>query len=422
MPANSGEKWSLSTGQRIARAFAKWMPWTFIGIILIFVYFGVANVVLLADDAKSTATLTAAELKDRIDELRWILELILAASGLFTIAQGIAAGFSAKSFSDQAEGMLAEIRGLFPVFQLLDERRKEANANLPNLDQAFTQISPAQSLGGRAYGNLSLNFRQRLLSADRNLPYEWLGRDSPPDVFAHNLRRLAQFYSAKFTYEWERGSGSLGDIEHALFLLSLATRKAGSKFYLLNDLGNIHVVYFKVLKSLPPPAPSSRGLELRDALNRARTCFEDSITAQFRQLRAYYNLAVIEADLAPAMAHEEPREDGLDLAIDHLRKGLHYREWEQAQNDEFTCNALYNLACYYARLSPRRRFAEGATLCVLRKAAKFGLIDPEYVRSDFASEKGDFYTLLKEGQPKTKSILNKVRSELSVRYRMAERQ
>jgi hypothetical protein len=50
------------------------------------------------------------------------------------------------------------------------------------------------------------------------------------------------------------------------------------------------------------------------------------------------------------------------------------------------------------------------------------LIDPEYVRSDFTSEKGDFHTLLKEGQPKTKSILNKVRSELSVRYRMAERQ
>jgi hypothetical protein len=418
MPANSGERWSLSTGQRIARAFAKWMPWTFIGVILIFVYFGVANVVLLADDAKSTATLTAAELKDRIDELRWILELILAASGLFTIAQGIAAGFSAKSFSDQAEGMLAEIKGRFPVFQLLEERRKEANANLPNLDQAFTQNSLAQSLGGRSYGNLSLKFRQQLLSAERTFPYEFVGRDEPPEVFARNLRRLAQFYSAKFTYECERGSGSLGDIEHALYLLSLAIRKVGSKFYLLNDLGNAHVVYFKVLNSLPSSASSSRRAEMRDVLNRARSCFEDSITAQGRQLRAYYNLAVIEADLAP----ERSSEQGLDLAIGHLRKGLQYREWEQTQNDEFTCNALYNLACYYARLSVRRKFAEGAAGCVLRKAAKFGLIDPEYVRADFTTEKGDFYTLLKEGQPKTKLILNRVRGELSVHYRTAERQ
>jgi len=420
---------------------AKWLPVTFICVIIVLVCFGVADLRVLAATSQADATLTAAELKDRIEELRWILELILATSGLFTIAQGVAAGFSAKSFADEAKDKLAEIKqesqafqkraesvldeatSQFKTLRLLEDRRREAIDNLPNLDQAFIKIS-SYSLGGRSYGNLPPMLRQQLLSAERVFPYEFMGRDEPPDVFARNVRRLAQFYSAKFSYERERGSGSLGDIEHALHLLTLAIRKAGSRFYLLNELGNVHVVYFGVLSLLPRPCLNSGRSELQDALNRARGCLEDSVIVQRRQLRAYYNLAHIEANLAPRLATESASKKasvhGLKLAIAHLREGLRYREWEQTEIPEFTCNALYNLACYHARLASHSRFHEKAAVAVLRKAAKLGLIDPEYVCVDFTTEKGDFYTLSNEGQPETKSTLKKVQHELSHRYRMAE--
>jgi hypothetical protein len=423
-----------SAGQKTVRAVAKWMPFAFIAVVFVLLSFGIADIRVLAANSSSEATLTAAELKDKIDELRWILELILAASGLFTIAQGIAAGFSARSFADEAKGILAEAnarfagftqdtnailaeaRQRFTTFSLLEERRKEANANLPNLDKALSQISPAHSLGGRFYGNLPMKLRQELLSAERIFPYEVVGHDDQPDEFARNLRRLAQFYSAKFSYERERGSGSLGDLEHAQYLLSLAIRKTGSSFYLLNDLGNVHIVYYRVLNSLPGSGSNSRRAELQDTLNRARSCFEDSITAQPRQLRAYYNLAVIEADLAPARANGE----GLRLAIGQLRKGLKYREWEQTTNKEFTCNALYNLACYYARLSAHSGFAKKAAVAVLRKAAKYGRIYPEYVNADFNTEKGDFYALTKTAPPETIQILNRIQHELSRHNRLTE--
>jgi len=414
----------------ISRAFSKWAPWLFIGVILILVFYGIGDIRVLAAKSKADATLTAAELKDKIEDLKWILELILAASGLFTIAQGIAAGFSARSFADEAKGMLAEIKGQFPVFKLLEERRQEAVANLPNLDQAFAKIS-SYGLGNRAYGNLPFKLRQELLSAETFLPYRFMGRDDPPEVFALNLKRLAQFYSAKFTYEQKLGSGSLEDLEYARYLLSLAIRKAGSKFYLLNELGNVHMVHFKVLSTLPGPCLKSGRSELRDALSLARGCFDDSIIVQRQQLRAYYNLAYIEADLAPELTPEEAPDRSLNLAVAHLREGLKFGEWEQTENHEFTCNALYNLACYHARLftcfslilnAPMAAEHEKETVTALHKAAKLGLIDPEYVCVDFTRENGDFSTLIRNGLPETKATLTKVRAELSHHYRMAERQ
>ena len=103
------KNWTLTPANRAVRAAAKWMPIGFICVILLLVYFGVTTLQVLAAKSPADATLTAAELKDKIDELRWVLELILAASGLFTIAQGIAAGFSAKSFSDRSRIISASL-------------------------------------------------------------------------------------------------------------------------------------------------------------------------------------------------------------------------------------------------------------------------------------------------------------------------
>ncbi len=85
----------------IRTSLPRLLPLLFIGIILVLVYLGVSDLVVLAADAKGTATLNAAELKDRIDELKWILGLIVTAAGLFTLAQGVAAGFAAQSLPNR---------------------------------------------------------------------------------------------------------------------------------------------------------------------------------------------------------------------------------------------------------------------------------------------------------------------------------
>ena len=298
MPGIAKKNWTLTPANRAVRATAKWMPIGFICVIILLVYFGVTTLQVLAAKSPADATLTAAELKDKIDELRWVLELILAASGLFTIAQGIAAGFSAKSFSDQAEGMLAEAMSRFKVFKLIEDRRNSATAYLASLESSLTSSSPLEDADEgfnwqrRFYEKMLLATREELLSAEQIFPYVVVGKADPADLYARNLRYLAQFYWAKFVYERERGLGYLEDIERAKYLLEQAMQTIGKMFYLLNDMGNIHLEYYKVLKAHKMPGNSAHlpikpdRSELENALENARNSFkgaypnsEEAITA-----------------------------------------------------------------------------------------------------------------------------------------------
>lgn len=59
-----------------------------------------------ADEAKAP---DLGKLEEKLNDLRWILTLILAAAGLFTVVQGIAAGFSAQNFQKQAEDAIKRL-------------------------------------------------------------------------------------------------------------------------------------------------------------------------------------------------------------------------------------------------------------------------------------------------------------------------
>ena len=263
------------------------------------------------------------------------------------------------------------------------------------------------------YEKMPLKTRQELLSAERIFPYEVVGQNEPADNYARNLRHLAQFYWTKFIYERVHGMGNLGDLERAEHLLDLAIRKIGAAFYLLNDMGNIHLEYYKLYAKSLSQHTGLDPVELSRAQDRARRCFEDSIVVQRHQLRAYFNLAYVEAELSPHAS----RVQSLRKAIADLREGLKHPNWERAPIPDQTCGALYNLGCYYARLAPNDPKAESACVAVLRKAARLGLISPLEVERDFHSKDGDFNAILKGARPETRSILGKLEKDLGRHYR-----
>jgi len=396
-----------------------WLPWLCIGVILILVYYGIGDILVMAASTHESGALTAAELKDRIDELKWILGLIVTTAGLFTVAQSVAAGFNARSFTEQAERMLEETRARFKILPLLEGLYSDAFANLANLERTLASNSPVNSPDEgfnwqrRFYEKMPLKLRQELSSADQIIPYEVVGQSDLPDAYTRNLRRLAKFYWSKFIFERERGAGYLGDLERAEYLLDLAMRKIGSAFYLLNDTGNILIEFYKVhAKSLPPEPTRFDKAELEKTLQRARRSFEDSIAVEKRQLRAYFNLAFIETRPGAAAA----REENLRAAIGFLKKGLDYPNWEREPVDEFRCSALYNLGCYYARLAAFDPAAEGSCIEVLRKAAALGLISPQDVEHDFTAPDGDFYKLMQAATPERRSLFAELQDQLPANY------
>ena len=436
MPTGSQERWRLRSlwnglrqgwrRMRVSFHLSKWMPWVFFGIILVLVYHGIADIVVMAADAHDTATLTAAELKDRIDELKWILGLIVTTAGLFTVAQGIAAGFNAQNFNKQAENSLTqleniqkEVKARYTIYSQLAELWANAYVNMTVILQSDSPVqNPDEGFHWRRgfYEKLPLKIRQELISAEQIVPYEITGQNESAELHVLKLRRLARFYWSKFIYDRTRGSSSLGDLEHAEYLLELAMRKIGPAFYLQNDMGNIYIEHFRALsKSLPTHRTALDLAELKKTLDHARQSFADSIAAQKEQLRAYFDLASIEADLEDSPADKEKN---LGRAIGYLRDGLQYPKWEHEPVDEFTCNALYNLACFHARLvSPKRKFAEKATMAVLRKAAKIGLVSKTDVARDFNTPDGDFQILLTAATPEKKLVLKRLERELTRNYR-----
>jgi hypothetical protein len=360
-------------------------------------------------------------LKAKEDDLKWILGLIVTIAGLFTIAQGVAAWFNAQNFTQQAEKLLADVKSRFSVFATLQERREDAFVKLNSLEQFLALSSPVKNADEgfdwrrRVYEKLPLKLRRELLTAEQMFPYEATCQNDPADVSARNLRRLALFYWSKFIYERDWGAGHLLDLEHAEYLLDLAMRRIGSVFYLLNDMGNIQIELYKLYSGSRPPVQTTldRAASLR-ILARARQCFSDSVAVERRQLRAYHNLAFIEAELDPG-TDEKSR---LRKAIDLLRDGLRYPNWERTPVKEHVCTAHYNLACYYARLSAWDRGAVEACVAVLRKAAKEALVPPLDVERDFNTENGDFYGLLQKATPTTVALMRKLEHELPRKYQI----
>ncbi len=62
-----------------------------------------------ANAADGSKPLDLSALETKLNDFRWILTLILASAGLFTVVQGIAAGFNAQNFQKQAESAIKQL-------------------------------------------------------------------------------------------------------------------------------------------------------------------------------------------------------------------------------------------------------------------------------------------------------------------------
>ena len=393
----------------------------------------------------------ADALMEREEDLKWILGFILGAAALFAFAQGASTWFSAESFNKQAEDSLgrakesetsarnilaeigksadkaakdierqaAELQVKYPLFSDEEERRKQALDDLRRIfpDEAFNWQRDD-------YENMPVFERQKLLSIERFISYEIAGRQDPDEIYAGRLRRLARFYWSKFIYERKHGSGNYADLDHAEYLVDLAARRIGAAFYLLNDLGNIYIERYRAFDTAVPSERRTTEYEaqLKMILGDAKKKFVESVDAQEVQLRAYFNLAYVDCRLRDS---GEDRELGLRKAIQDLREGLklrpgaEYPNWENEPVKEYYGSALYNLACYYARLVPlydgkplRRMAALKACEAVLRKTAKIGMATPEDVAADFDKESGDIYPILKNAAPEVRNRFENLRRNI----------
>lgn len=393
---------------------------------------------LESDELKSQAgdLKTQSEmLKAKEDDLKWILGFILGAAALFAVAQAGSTWFSAHSFTKQAEDGLSRMEKMekdaktsYPLFAETEARRTQALESLKRIlpDEGFNWQR-------HFYERLPLIQRQELLAVERFLSYEIAGQNADNVGYARTLRKLAQFYFSKFIYEKGRGFGYFDDLERAEYFLGLALRRIGPAFYISNDLGNVHLESFKarmeyLAERLPPEQVKSEAIS---SFLQAVRDFEDSIGIQPRQLRAHYNLAVIEAD----HRHNEQQ------AIEWLKKGLQYPNWEHEPVVELTCAALFNCACYHARLSsnksadPEQAQAQ-IQECIesLRKAAEIGQISPGDVEREYGfnigfsrqgsgrqlithNQQGDLFTLTQSANEETKSLLAELKPKLSTNFR-----
>ena len=146
-------------------------------------------------------------------------------------------------------------------------------------------------------------------------------------------------------------------------------------------------------------------------------------------MRAYYNLAFIEAELPKG------KERGsLERAIKYLLEGLKYPNWERKPVPEYTSNAYYNLACYNGRLLAPELLEKIGThqrgviapklraycLEALMNTAKIGMISPTQVEEDFdldsSGKEGDLYWFARPDPLPADQDFSQLKHDLSSSY------
>lgn len=365
----------------------------------------------LAESAKEIlASKASAEQAEKLKEdVKAFLEWVIAIAGIFSIAQAIAAGFTAQSFTRQAERDIQE----------LDQFKKDygviAAAGQAQL-QAFATLKDAFKDGAwpdwrtKLYSTMRVTERQSVLSADRYLGYDLLlarGQASGADRETRNqqgatIRGLANFYASKFEYEQQLRASQWQDLERASHLLETWLEISPGDFAIHNDLGLVLCNMANYCRD--ELKDRSRALRLR---LKGQEHYEASRRLQPRQQRAYYNLAVIAADLDrpanwPHGAIPQEFVEGLYRAIGLGRKALEQRVWETLANLSMETEIRYNLACFqalsfYCATVARRAAAPKAMigaqdagtvlkeLAIVAEPAR-GTILRKYVESDYAAD------------------------------------
>jgi hypothetical protein len=80
-----------------------------------------------------------SDLENKLNDLRWILTLILASAGLFTVVQGIAAGFSAQNFQKQAEDAIKRLEK--ETTRALEDLKRQSEEAVGNFRKTSDEAS-----------------------------------------------------------------------------------------------------------------------------------------------------------------------------------------------------------------------------------------------------------------------------------------
>lgn len=286
----------------------------------------------LDDLERKTAVLVQQRdsLKDKLDAVsqqashnQLLLSLLLGFAGLFTLAQGVFAFFSAQSYVKQADDALAriqtlaeEVRQKYPMFSQIEEAREGAFRRL-------ARLSDRLNLDQNLYGESDPITRQEILALESFAATQFLASPDREMQVIANLRLLGKFYADKFV------SGKRmveADFERALYYFTLECDKSARDIRALNDLGWL---YMEVATA-------------KD-LDRARTLCVESLRINPDQQRPNYNLGTMIFDPADPVK--------LAAARKYLERATSLPNWETAPNEEFSGHVSYNLSCTYSRLA-----------------------------------------------------------------------
>lgn len=303
---------------------------------------------ILADKAN------AVESEKIKEDVKDFLEWVIAIAGIFTIAQAIAAGFTAQSFTRQAERDIRELDNFKNDYGVIAVAGQAQTQAFNLLKEQFTD-GKWPDWRTKLYSTMDVVKRQSVLSADRYLGFDLLllqGRVASVDgdtgsQQAATLRGLANFYASKYEFEQQLKSGQWQDLERAHHLLQSWLNSHASDFAIHNDLGLV----------LCNCANHCRDTKDYDREHRfrldARAEFDTSVRLMPLQQRAYYNLAIIAADLYkpkdwPQSAPPPAFQTGLRQAIELCGTALRQTKWESTPNSSMETEIRYNLACFLA--------------------------------------------------------------------------
>lgn len=380
----------------------RWLPWAALAAILAVTTRYAFAFDTVATDVKQQKTPLDAEEAGKLKEdvVRY-LEWVIGIAGIFAVAQTIAAGFAAQSFSDQAkesvdrtETQLDRFKQEYEGLVLAEEIRDDALKVLIKLIPKVEGLDWRNSL----YEKLEAWERQRLLSVERYLGYD-LKLDTRDKNAPSVLRLLANFYVSKFEFENKFNSAQIADLERAEYLLQLWIGPYPRQFEMRNDLG---LVYSRLSNFFAECAAASSNEVSRqsaqaladDYLSKARAEFDSSILYQPKQQRAQYNLAYIER-----------QQGNLANAIKLLEKAEACDRWEYKPNPVMLGQLRYNLACYRAlKIAEDKACTDtkrvNKLVDFLEEIARTTYNPPAQVSEDFDNDgitiqpKGDFYDFI----------------------------
>jgi hypothetical protein len=397
-----------AAGRKLLRWLPRLIPLAFIVFVVAETLHGLSDVWIINAHAQGPApTLTAEDIKSKLDDLKYTLNLIVTAAGFFAVAQAAAAWFSSQTFTKQAEDALKRIAEIekdvelrYPVFSDYEKLRNEAYRELEQglLSASVSNKDEGYDWRENLYERMELPARQKLLSVERFIGIEFLRRPADDAAYTQNLQRLAHFYISKFKFEKGHDFGYLGDLERADYYLNLVYARSSSPSYVLNDLGLLNLEWYANLY-----------LEQKELyLRQAETFFKRSCASNPNQQRSYYNLGVLES-----------RRGDLAAAITYTEIAAAREVWEETAIAARTGDVYYNLACFYARSAVVEKAltftSKHVQKCIqaLERPAETGLVRKGVVDADFDDKGGDFYPLMNSGDDKVVEALKSLRPRLS---------